>query len=155
MMFPSNPYLVLVVAALAALGGWAWVRLTRWRPEVGAALIALVAWFASAGRQEAADRDDRDATIAFRWGNGKRGDAAYGMRVFEVETGGGIDVRATIVMGRGNPRWHDCGLIGRAVSHEEAVRNFSVISWRADGVHVGSDTRDEYFLERAIIEADR
>jgi hypothetical protein len=155
MMSPSNPYLVLVVAALAAAGGWAWVRLTRRRPEVGAALIALVAWFASAGRQEAEDRDDRDATIAFDWGNGKRGEAAYGMRVFEVATGGGLDVRATIIMGRGNSRWHDCGRIGRAVSHEEAVRNFSVISWRPDGVHVGSDARGEYFLERAIIEADR
>jgi hypothetical protein len=77
------------------------------------------------------------------------------MRVFEAKTGGGVDVRATIIMGRGNSRWHDCGRIGRAASHEEAVRKFSVISWRADGVHVGSDTRDEYFLERAIIESDR
>jgi hypothetical protein len=154
-MFPSNPYLVLVVAALAALGAWAWVRFTRWRPEVGAVLVAVAAWFVGAGLQEEADRDDRDATIAFRWGNGKRGEAAYGMRVFEVATGGGLDVRATIIMGRGNSRWHDCGRIGRVASHEEAVRNFSVISWRADGVHVGSDTRDEYFLDRAIIEADR
>jgi hypothetical protein len=129
------------------------VRFTRWRPEVGAVLITLAAWFVSAGLQEEEDRDDRDATIAFRWGNGKYGEATYGMRVFEVE--GGVDVRATITMGPGSPRWHDCGRIGRAASHEEAVRRFSVISWRVDGVHVGSDIRDEYFLERAIIEANR
>jgi hypothetical protein len=121
----------------------------------GSAFIALVAYSAGAWRQEAKDTADRDSTIAFRWGDGKYGEAFYGVRVFEVDTANGVDVRATVVIGPGDSMWHDCGLIGRAASHPEAVRRFSVISWRADGVHVGSDARDEYFLERAIVEAHR
>ncbi len=121
----------------------------------GSTFIALVAYSAGAWHQEAKDLAARDATIAFRWGDGKCGEAFYGMRVFEVDAANGVDLRATVVIGPGGSMWHDCGLIGRAASHQEAVRRFSVISWRPDGVHVGSDARDEYFLDRAIVEAHR
>ena len=153
----------LSVAGLAAL--WLLFCAWQWAPmsstartlvvAVGGALVGFFAYQAGADRQGIEDRRDRDATIAFRWGDGKYGEAFYGMHVFEVRTASGVDVRATIEIGPGNPMWHDCGQIGRAESHEEAARRFSVISWRPDGVHVGSDMREEYFLDRATIEAHR
>ena len=122
---------------------------------IGGLFTALIAYQVGAAGQAVEDRANQDANIAFRWGDGKYGEAFYGMRVFEIRAASGIEVRATIVIGPGNAMYHDCGKIGRAASHEEAVRRFSVISWRVDGVHVGSETRDEYSLARAIIEGHR
>lgn len=157
----------LSVAALTAL--WLLFCTWQWAPlssvtrafvvAVGGALVAFFAYEDGGSHQRAvdlADRDaTRDATIAVRWGDGKYGEAFYAMRVFEVKAAGGIDVRAILLIGPGNAMSQDCGPIGRVASHAEAVRRFSVISWRADGVHVGSDTHEEYFLDRATIEAHR
>lgn len=153
----------LMVVALTAL--WLLFCTWHWAPlssatrtfvvAVGGVLVAFFAYEDGWSRQRAVDLSDRETTIAVRWGDGKYGEAFYGMRVFEVATTSGVDVRAILLIGPGNAMSQDCGSIGRVASHAEAVRRFSVISWRPDGVHVGSDTREEYFLDRAIVEAHR
>jgi hypothetical protein len=106
----------------------------------------------------AADLDD---TIAMSWGDGRYGKAFYGMRVFlepgELASASGptVSVRAEVRIGRGNGMRYDAGPIGVASSRADAVARFGTITWREDGVHVGSPGHDEYMLERTRVEAHR
>jgi hypothetical protein len=94
-------------------------------------------------------------TVALSWGDGKYGPAFYGAWVYLEPDGGGFSVRGRVWIGPGNDYFHDCGELGRAATHEEAVRRWGTITWRPEGLSIGSGKPDDYFLPRAKLESHR
>ena len=153
-------YIALAWLSSSAPIAWTLFCTWRWGPTLsagtvlllgvaGSALAGFVGYRLGASVQAGTDRDDRDSTIAFRWSDGEVGDGKA-IRVYEVWGGGMNEVHASIGTNGPEP-WHELGVIGRTKVHPETVRRFSVISWRPDGVHFGTESHDEFFLPRDVV----
>ncbi len=88
-------------------------------------------------------------------GDGRYGPAFYGAQVYLLPADGEYEVRARVMLGRGNDYFHDLGPLGRVATPEEAVGRFGTIQWRPDGLHIGDGQTFPVFLERARLEAHR
>ncbi len=103
-------------------------------------------WLISRGRCA----DSMERIIAVKWGDGRYGKAFYGAYVFLEPSTDGWQVRSRVYLGRGNDSYHDCGVIGTAISDAEAVSRWGTIDWKDDGLHIG-----KYFLPRDRLEHHR
>jgi hypothetical protein len=88
------------------------------------------------------------------WGDGTYGPAFYGAYVYLEPITTGYSVQARVYIGRGNDYFHDCGQLGTVQTAPEAVAQWGEISWREDGLHIGTGT-NAYFLARSILEEHR
>ena len=114
-------------------------------------LGVVAGWFASGVFGERAF----DRTIAMSWGDGKYGKDFYGAQVYLVPTGSEYSVRARVVIGAGNPYYHDCEEIGRATSVRDAVNRFGKIHWDEKGLNIGDPAAGGFHLPRARLESHR
>src|SRR5438067_1784565 len=110
--------------------------------------ISLATYCAGWLTANARNEEELNRVIAVSWGDGQYGKAFYGARVFEVPRSTGLSVHAIVAISPNGVRFHDCGEIGRAESHADAVSRWGQIAWREDGLHIGSDL-DGYFMPRA------
>jgi hypothetical protein len=125
-------------------------------------LLSLAAFFGFVGgwltaRIPSSGRIDR--VVAMGWGDGSPGRPSYGAHVYlePLDEGGGYSVRARVYIGRGAAivaYFHDMGEIGKAVTDAEAVARWGTITWRADGVQLGTGP-DAAFLAREQLERGR
>ena len=51
--------------------------------------------------------------------------------------------------------WHDSGELAWVPTHEAAVKEWGTITWRDDGLHVGTGGPGDYFLPRKRLESHR
>ena len=115
------------------------------------ALLLMAAGFAAGWLISARRSETRlDRVVAFRWGDGKYGDAFYGAQVYLDPLPAGYSVRARVYIGRGNDYFEDLGEIGTAADDTEAVKKWGAIEFLPDGLHIGV-----YFLPRERLEAHR
>lgn len=114
-------------------------------------VVSTYAWTVTDNDRSA---DDTEQVVAMRWGDGKYGRAFYGAQVYLQPTHGEYVVRARVHLGRGNGYFHDCGVIGKAKTAEEAVEKWSAIEFRDDGLHIGVGANG-YFLRRDVLERHR
>lgn len=94
-------------------------------------------------------------TVAIKWGDGKYGPAFYGAQVYLEPVGARYSVRGRVWIGPGSSYWHDCGVLGQVGSHEEAVEKWGTITWRPEGLSIGTGGPDDYFLPRERVESHR
>jgi hypothetical protein len=154
----------IAFAWLASVAPITWALWCTWRwgprrivPPVLLAcgiLAIFAAYHVGANVRASADREERERTIAIRWSDVEYFGEGQAIRVYEIpvrNSGEAWDVRASV---GSDDRWHDCGVIGRTAGHVESVRRFSVISWRPDGVHFGTEWHEEYFLPRQFVQAN-
>jgi hypothetical protein len=123
---------------------------------LGLLLVGLLLGFAAGwvvGRE--AGRNALQQTVAISWGDGKYGPAFYGAQVFLEPLQMGYSVRARVHLGPGNDHFHDCGELGGVGSHAEAVARWGTITWKPEGLYVGTGRPDDYFLPRGQFEAHR
>jgi hypothetical protein len=119
------------------------------------ALIALLLAFVGGRLLESIEAQHRmDSVIATSWGDGKYGKAFYGAIVLTEARAPGLAIRLVVQCGQGNGMYHDCGVIGTAADHKDAVARWSQIAWQSDGLHVGMGP-GAYFLPQATLENHR
>jgi hypothetical protein len=132
------------------------VRAMAVRRLVASLVVLAVAGLAYlGGRLTTHDTAMVERTIAMSWGDGKYGPAFYGAWVYVEPANGAYAVHARVWLGAGNDAWHECGELGRAATHEEAVRRWGRVAWTSDGLSIGHGAPDDFFLARDVLEAHR
>ncbi len=88
------------------------------------------------------------------WGDGKYGKRFYGAKLTLEPEPRGYAVRGVVLIAPDSlddvSYRHDCGVIGHVPDLEQATKQYGVIDWKPDGLHVG-----KYFLPRAEFENHR
>lgn len=89
------------------------------------------------------------------WGDGKYGKGFHGACVYLEPISDGYCVQAQVLIGRNNGMSLDCGELGRVKEDAEAVSKWGKITWRPDGLYIGTGGVDDFFLPRQKLEAHR
>lgn len=96
-------------------------------------------------------------TLAVSWGapRGQTRPMIYQARVTADSNGDGTrTVRAAVYIG-GGLYSHDLAVIGKATSHEEAIRRFGTITWTDTELRIGGADGVQATLARATLEQHR
>jgi hypothetical protein len=117
---------------------------------VGLFAGVVVGWFLPRNTTEITQR-----VIAASWGDGKYGPSFYGAQVVLEPVNTGYSVKGRVWIGPGNPYLHDCGELGRVANYQEAVEKWSKITWKEEGLYIGTGGPDDYFLARKKMESHR
>ncbi len=132
----------------------------RFLPLLLSVAIALVIGFVSGWAvANTSETAEIDRVVAMGWGDGKYGDAFYGALVYVEPQSSGYSVRAKVYLGRdnigrGTSYIHDCGQLGTASTHAEAVAQWGAIAWSEAGLRIGNSANN-YFLARDQLENHR
>jgi hypothetical protein len=120
----------------------------------GVALGLPVGWWLPRPASERVDR-----VVAMSWGDGSYGKAFYGAHVYleQGEDESRVSVRGRVYIGRGDGRvsyFRELGELGTASTEDEAVARWGAISWREEGLAIGTGP-DARFVLRETLERHR
>jgi hypothetical protein len=134
-------------------------RRTTWRRVILALALVAAGLLSGSGIAWIVLSPDDTAfvgrTVSVSWGDGKYGPAFYGAWVYLEKSRGGFSVRLRVQIGPGHPMWHDAEELGWVATHEAAVKEWGTITWREEGLYVGTGGPGDFFLPRARLESHR